>query len=334
MAKTSYYTVDSEIVAERTTGVGRREYLPDALGSVTATIFGSGIQNTYFSKPYGSELSQSGAATEPSYIWNGMWGYRATGRPYAESYIRGRTYSSSIAKWASKDRFWPTEPPYGYARSAPTTLTDPTGNDAFYTIGWPDALYPGCQNSRFPWTVQLSTARWVNEPPRLYVQHVFHNGNQNLLTPTGLILTTTDPTSSHWELWPMDASNVGPQAVWYAQDSFSHCFPLSDSLQQLPAYGESHQWAYIWLVNPVLLGMQPNQICPPVPGCSSDGSMCTCPGNATIPGLPPNSSHTKDFKYIWDTTGTIYPYRQLFLMTLDGNTVKTEKHAPLTGTIS
>ncbi len=72
MGVTTYYSVDGEILGERT-GVSRREYLHDALGSVTATkvTSESTLQNTYRYKHYRKRLSKTGVADDPKFQWNG-----------------------------------------------------------------------------------------------------------------------------------------------------------------------------------------------------------------------------------------------------------------------
>lgn len=72
----SYYTVGGEILGERTPIGGRVNYGVDALGSVTSTLVGDAVQNRYAYKPYGSELSRSGAGSDPSFRWVGSQGYR------------------------------------------------------------------------------------------------------------------------------------------------------------------------------------------------------------------------------------------------------------------
>ena len=78
MGVTSYYSFGGEIIGEETGGV-RRDYLTDALGSVTATVTGAGVvENTYRYKPYGEQLAKTGAGSDPKFLWNGKLGYRKT----------------------------------------------------------------------------------------------------------------------------------------------------------------------------------------------------------------------------------------------------------------
>lgn len=76
MGVTSYYSFSGEILGEETNGV-RRDYLTDALGSVTATVTGAGaVENTYRYKPYGETLAKTGAGSDPKFLWNGTHGYK------------------------------------------------------------------------------------------------------------------------------------------------------------------------------------------------------------------------------------------------------------------
>lgn len=97
----SYYTVGGEILAERTAGGGRVNYGVDALGSVTSTLVVDAVQNRYSYKPYGSELSRSGAGADPSFRWVGSLGYRQTGRVYSESYVTARHYAQTLGRWSN-----------------------------------------------------------------------------------------------------------------------------------------------------------------------------------------------------------------------------------------
>ena len=78
MAVTNYYTVNGEIIAEKTAGSSRVDYLTDALGSVTATVNQSAqVVNTYRYKPYGSQLAKTGVGADPSFPG---WETKASGR--------------------------------------------------------------------------------------------------------------------------------------------------------------------------------------------------------------------------------------------------------------
>jgi hypothetical protein len=78
MAVTNYYTVDGEIVGE-STSAGAINYATDALGSVTGTLVGGQLQNTYAYKPYGALLARTGSGAAPTMQWVGSRGCRPTG---------------------------------------------------------------------------------------------------------------------------------------------------------------------------------------------------------------------------------------------------------------
>ncbi len=132
---TNYYTVNGEIIGERTAGSPRVDYLTDALGSVTATVNQSGqVVNTYRYKPYGELLAKTGGGPDPAFGWVGTKGYRPTKQNFSDFYVRARHYDSSTGRWPNVDPigFYVGEPfarvqPYGYAFSCPNTRIDPSG---------------------------------------------------------------------------------------------------------------------------------------------------------------------------------------------------------------
>ncbi len=108
------------------TGV-TRSYGHDALGSVTETFVNGALENTYRYTPYGSLLAKTGTAPDPSFLWNGGSGYRATGLVNSDFYVRRRHFSRNTAQWTTVDPVWPSEPPFNYAGSNTTTRVDPSG---------------------------------------------------------------------------------------------------------------------------------------------------------------------------------------------------------------
>ncbi len=126
MAYTSYITIDGMLIGEETNGV-MRNYGTDALGSVVTTSLNGVPENTYRYKPYGGLLAKTGTAADPSFLWNGGSGYRATTLPSAGHYVRMRHFSSTAAQWTSGDELWPREGPYLYSRCNPATLSDMSG---------------------------------------------------------------------------------------------------------------------------------------------------------------------------------------------------------------
>jgi hypothetical protein len=97
--KKRYYTVNGEIIGEQTTGQERIDYLTDALGSVTTTLDQSQkVVNTYAYKPSGAELSKTGTASDPAYLWAGAAGFRQTGCKFAEVSVQARHYSPLLGQ--------------------------------------------------------------------------------------------------------------------------------------------------------------------------------------------------------------------------------------------
>jgi hypothetical protein len=102
MGVTSYYSFGGEILGEETGGV-RRDYLTDALGSVTATVTETGVvENTYRYKPYGDQLTKTGTGSDPKFLWVGTWGYKISN---ALIYVRTRNYSYLYNMWINKDKY-------------------------------------------------------------------------------------------------------------------------------------------------------------------------------------------------------------------------------------
>jgi hypothetical protein len=102
MSVTNYYTVNSEIIGEKSVGGARIDYLTDALGSVVATVDQSAqVVNTYRYKPYGGQLSKTGAAADPAFRWVGQQGYRQTGKKYSDVYIHSKHYDERAGRWAT-----------------------------------------------------------------------------------------------------------------------------------------------------------------------------------------------------------------------------------------
>jgi RHS repeat-associated protein len=130
MAVTNYYTINGEIIAEKTAGSSRVDYLTDALGSVTGTLNQSAqVVNTYRYKPYGAQLAKTGTGADPSFLWVGSQGYRQTGRKFSDDYVRARHYSSAEGMWTTKDPFliYPWRGSYFYADTSPVLLVDVSG---------------------------------------------------------------------------------------------------------------------------------------------------------------------------------------------------------------
>src|ERR1041385_4253655 len=104
MAVTKYYTMNGEIVGEKTGAGARVDYLTDALGSVTATLNQSAqVVNTYRYKPYGAQLAKTGVGADPAFRWVGQHGYRQTGKKWSDVYARARHNDTLSGRWTTKD---------------------------------------------------------------------------------------------------------------------------------------------------------------------------------------------------------------------------------------
>ena len=126
--KEQYYTVDGQMIGYKT-AAGRKDFLTDALGSVTAEVDQTGATKTFDGryKPYGGDLSSTG--TRGSYGWVGTWGYRGTGLSSSSHYVRARHYSKTSGKWPTIDPLWPSEDAYIYVDGMVLRAIDPSGRD-------------------------------------------------------------------------------------------------------------------------------------------------------------------------------------------------------------
>jgi hypothetical protein len=121
MSVINYYSIGGEIIGEEVGG-SRRDYLTDALGSVTATVTGSGVvENTYRYKPYGEQLAKTGTGSDPKFLWNGKWGYLFKGKI---TYVRSRHYM--FGWWISSDTYrkFPWRWRYNYCNGNPINRYD------------------------------------------------------------------------------------------------------------------------------------------------------------------------------------------------------------------
>ena len=132
MPVTNYYSANGVMIAEHTTGQSRLDYVNDALGSVISTVDQTlTVKSTAKYKPYGAVLSETG--TQPMYGWVGSPGYRRTGLPHSDIYVRKRHPSTVEGCWTTVDPSWPFEKAYLYAKASPTMMVDPSGLSACRT---------------------------------------------------------------------------------------------------------------------------------------------------------------------------------------------------------
>ena len=127
MGITNYINFEESIIGERPLSGSRVNYAVDAIGSITGTLSGGTLQNSYSYKPYGAQLARTGPATDPPFKWVGARGYRAVGRSFCECYVRARFYSTQLARWIASDPLWPQQTAYGYLQGNPVNSTDPSG---------------------------------------------------------------------------------------------------------------------------------------------------------------------------------------------------------------
>ncbi len=126
MPVTNYYTIDGQMIGYKT-AAGRKDFLTDALGSVTAEVDQTSATKTFDGryKPYGGDLSSTG--TRGGYGWVGSWGYRGASLSDSSHYVRARHYSKTSGNWTTTDPIWPIQSGYSYVGATPTKLTDPSG---------------------------------------------------------------------------------------------------------------------------------------------------------------------------------------------------------------
>ncbi len=143
MPVTNYYTIDGQMIGYKDAG-GRKDFLTDALGSVTAEVDQTGATKTFDGRytPYGGDLSSSG--TRGRYGWIGTWGYRETRLAVSSHYVRARHYNWKSGKWITSDPLWPSESGYVYVQNSPIIRKDPSGLSGL----------PGCQGNDI-------ISRWV-----------------------------------------------------------------------------------------------------------------------------------------------------------------------------
>ena len=126
MAVTNYYTIDGQMIGYKDGG-GRKDFLTDVLGSVTAEIDQAGTNRTFDGRyrPYGGDLWSSGS--RGSFGWDGTWGYRSTSLKNSSHYVRARHFAQTSGTWTTLDELWPRERAYVYVDDRAVCLIDPLG---------------------------------------------------------------------------------------------------------------------------------------------------------------------------------------------------------------
>lgn len=150
MGVTNYFSANGILLGEDGPN-GKVDYLTDALGSVVTTVDRRGqVLDSFRYTPSGNQLSKTGSTSNPSFTWVGSRGYRQTGLPHSEVYVRARHFGSPEGRWSSVDPSWPVQPAYSYARSAPTSRTDPSGfkpNASGDTVDCPPNIQAQCEKA-------------------------------------------------------------------------------------------------------------------------------------------------------------------------------------------
>ncbi len=248
MAVTNYISMDGMLIGEMTNGV-MRNYGTDALGSVVETVLNGVEENTYQYKPYGGLLAKTGVAADPSYLWNGGSGYRATSLRNSSSYVARRHFTDITGTWTTVDPLWPVEPPFGYSAGNPVTYTDPSGLGlGCKTISFTHS--DNCPSAQVDWGVQLMPTYPV---PGLVIQHVtisIQNVDCNnkvigkpvtsdyfeawvLATEKGKGLTCVGNCIDHWST-KQRVSCANAVITWNAEACFIPGATLKDSTWEQP----------------------------------------------------------------------------------------------------
>ncbi|MGV3614782.1 MAG: hypothetical protein ACO1SV_05530 [Fimbriimonas sp.] len=133
MPTISYYTVVGEILAEESVGT-RTDYSSDGIGSVVSTQNNAGSTlKSYRYKPYGSELSKTGAGSDPRFRWLGSRSIEQGLGAHAPTFFRRGLYMATRGMFVSAHRVSDIRSGYGLG-----------------LIGQ-QPKYPICGSSAMPW---------------------------------------------------------------------------------------------------------------------------------------------------------------------------------------
>src|SRR5438874_372419 len=97
--KRIYDTVNGQILAETASGQ-TKNYVIDALGSVTGVSTNGSISGAARYTPYGRRITGNSGSTLQ---WIGSRGYYPTGRGQASHYVRARHFDLSQGRWITTD---------------------------------------------------------------------------------------------------------------------------------------------------------------------------------------------------------------------------------------
>lgn len=133
MATVRYTVINSEVIAEKRSGV-RRQYVPDPLGSTVALLDNTQAKTDTFTYwPYGEEATRTGT-TATSFRYVGTLGYYRDSA--TKSYVRARYLDTKLGRWVSEDPVYlgdsnaPDYNAYCYVSNRPTVLVDYSGLEA------------------------------------------------------------------------------------------------------------------------------------------------------------------------------------------------------------
>ncbi len=226
MATTYYNTIDGSLLGQTTSGV-RTDYMMDALGSVTGTTVSGAVQNTYRYMPFGTLLSKTGTSSDPTFLWVGSQGYRATQRSYSDYYVRLRHVVAISGTWTSLDKFCPFESGWGYANYNPTLSADPSGALAATPVvgnGWTASCCGGFA-SYIKWTGVPKQVGWI-------IQQIDINLTGYTGCPPQAITRNDLIPVPYYEAWPVSASgevgNCNPYVSFNDQWNWTTGSMISD----------------------------------------------------------------------------------------------------------
>jgi len=201
MAITNFDTINGQILAETASGV-TKNYVVDALGSVTGVSQGGSISGAARYSPYGRTIAGSSGAVG-GWVWS--WGYYPTGRALTSHHVRARHFDKTAATWTTVDPI-PLSTYgdiYRYARVNPLTFRDPTGWLSITGIVGP--TYQACGGAR----VTYKWDGWKGLGDGWIVQHIenFYTAKDCWTDETKLPSKPCKP-ASYWEAWMVQSNRL------------------------------------------------------------------------------------------------------------------------------
>jgi len=165
VAVTNFDTVNGQVLAETSGGV-TKNYVVDALGSVTGVSNAGSLSGAARYSPYGRTITGSSGAVG-GWVWS--WGYYPTSRAFASHYVRARHFDSGAGAWPTSDPVFAQVDlnTYAYAFCSPTTVIDPSGLSPKVSFSLDTKKAGSCGSYLFSgdWAVGSTDPGWI-------VQHV------------------------------------------------------------------------------------------------------------------------------------------------------------------